>query len=48
MDYRIIVVGGKFVAGMKRVNRQGDFRSNVALGGSRPGRQNPCRIHSNG
>ncbi len=33
MDYRIIVVGGKFVAGMKRVNLQGDFRSNVALGG---------------
>lgn len=34
MDYRIIVVGGKFVAGMKRVNHQGDFRSNVALGGA--------------
>jgi gamma-F420-2:alpha-L-glutamate ligase len=34
MDYRIILVGGKFVAGMKRVNHQGDFRSNVALGGS--------------
>jgi gamma-F420-2:alpha-L-glutamate ligase len=34
MDYRIIVVGGRFVAGMKRVNRQGDFRSNVALGGA--------------
>jgi len=34
MDYRIIVVGGKFVAGMKRVNHQGDFRSNVALGGT--------------
>jgi gamma-F420-2:alpha-L-glutamate ligase len=33
MDYRIIVVGGKLVAGMKRVNLQGDFRSNVALGG---------------
>jgi gamma-F420-2:alpha-L-glutamate ligase len=33
MDYRIIVVGGKFVAGMKRVNHQGDFRSNVAFGG---------------
>jgi gamma-F420-2:alpha-L-glutamate ligase len=34
MDYRIIVVGGKFVAGMKRVNEHGDFRSNVALGGT--------------
>jgi gamma-F420-2:alpha-L-glutamate ligase len=33
MDYRIIVVGGKVVAGMKRVNYHGDFRSNVALGG---------------
>jgi gamma-F420-2:alpha-L-glutamate ligase len=33
MDYRIIVVGGKFVTGMKRINLHGDFRSNVALGG---------------
>jgi gamma-F420-2:alpha-L-glutamate ligase len=32
-DYRIIVIGGKFAAGMKRQNLQGDFRSNVALGG---------------
>jgi glutathione synthase/RimK-type ligase-like ATP-grasp enzyme len=34
MDYRIIIVGGKAIAGMKRVNHQGDFRSNVALGGT--------------
>jgi gamma-F420-2:alpha-L-glutamate ligase len=34
MDYRIIVIGGKFAAGMKRVNQHGDFRSNVALGGT--------------
>lgn len=33
MDYRLIVIGGKLAAGMKRVNYQGDFRSNVALGG---------------
>lgn len=33
MDYRLIVIGGKFVAGMKRVNDHGDFRSNIALGG---------------
>jgi gamma-F420-2:alpha-L-glutamate ligase len=33
VDYRIIVVGGKFLTGMKRINDQGDFRSNIALGG---------------
>lgn len=32
MDYRLIYVGGEFVAGMKRVNPF-DFRSNVAQGG---------------
>lgn len=32
VDYRIIVIGGKFCAGMKRVN-EADFRSNVARGG---------------
>jgi gamma-F420-2:alpha-L-glutamate ligase len=33
VDYRIILVGGKFLTGMKRVNDAGDFRSNIALGG---------------
>jgi gamma-F420-2:alpha-L-glutamate ligase len=33
VDYRLIIIGGKFVAGMKRVNDHGDFRSNIALGG---------------
>ena len=32
-DYRMIVVGGKFIAGMKRYNDNGDFRSNIAQGG---------------
>ncbi len=32
-DYRLIVIGGKLIASMKRVNQSGDFRSNVALGG---------------
>jgi gamma-F420-2:alpha-L-glutamate ligase len=32
-DFRIIVVGGHFVTGMKRTNLKGDFRSNIALGG---------------
>ena len=31
-DFRLIVVGGKFVAGMKRHN-ESDFRSNLAQGG---------------
>jgi gamma-F420-2:alpha-L-glutamate ligase len=33
VDYRIIVIGGRFAAGMKRINDNGDFRSNIALGG---------------
>ncbi len=32
-DYRLILLGGKFVAGMKRHNESGDFRSNIAQGG---------------
>ena len=32
IDFRLIVVGGKFVAGMKRHN-ESDFRSNLAQGG---------------
>lgn len=32
-DYRLIIIGGKFLTGMKRVNTNGDFRSNIALGG---------------
>lgn len=32
-DFRIIVIGGKVVASMKRSNENGDFRSNVAQGG---------------
>ncbi len=33
VDYRLIVVGDKLIASMKRENTNGDFRSNVALGG---------------
>lgn len=33
-DYRLIVIGGKFVTGMKRENKNGDFRSNIAQGAS--------------
>lgn len=33
-DYRIIVIGGKAIAMMKRQNEDGDFRSNIALGGN--------------
>lgn len=32
-DYRLILIGGKFVTGMKRLNENGDFRSNIAVGG---------------
>lgn len=32
-DYRLIVIGGRFVAGMKRQSGTGDFRSNIGLGG---------------
>ena len=32
-DVRVIVIGGKFVASMKRRSLSGDFRSNLALGG---------------
>lgn len=32
-DYRVIVVGGKVVATMKRRAKAGDFRSNLSLGG---------------
>ena len=32
-DFRIIVIAGKYVAAMKRQNKTGDFRSNIALGG---------------
>lgn len=32
-DFRIITIGGKYIAGMKRINKNGDFRSNLALGG---------------
>ena len=32
-DYRVFVVGGKVVASMKRQAKQGDFRSNLHLGG---------------
>jgi len=31
-DYRLIIIGGKFVAGMLRENKSGDFRSNIACG----------------
>lgn len=33
MDFRIIVIGGKVIACMKRQSQTGDFRSNIALGG---------------
>ena len=32
-DFRLIVVGGKYVTGMKRSSDNGDFRSNIGLGG---------------
>lgn len=32
-DYRLIVINKKVVASMKRENHDGDFRSNIALGG---------------
>lgn len=32
VDYRVIVIGGRFCVGMKRINED-DFRSNVARGG---------------
>jgi gamma-F420-2:alpha-L-glutamate ligase len=32
-DFRIVVIGGKVVAAMKRISDTGDFRSNIALGG---------------
>lgn len=32
-DYRMIVIGGKFRVAMKRCSLNGDFRSNIALGG---------------
>lgn len=33
-DLRVYVVGGQVVASMKRVNHEGDFRANIARGGS--------------
>lgn len=33
VDYRLIVIGEKCIAAMKRSNKNGDFRSNIALGG---------------
>lgn len=33
-DYRLIVIGGKLFAAMKRTSKHGDFRSNIALGGT--------------
>ncbi len=32
-DFRLIVIGGRYFAGMKRLNKSGDFRSNIACGG---------------
>lgn len=32
-DYRLIVIASKVVASMRRENHDGDFRSNIALGG---------------
>lgn len=32
-DFRVMVVGGKAIASMKRVAKEGDFRSNLELGG---------------
>lgn len=32
-DFRLIVIGGRYFAGMKRLNKNGDFRSNIACGG---------------
>lgn len=34
VDYRVIVIGSKAVAWMKRVNKTGDFRSNIAQHGT--------------
>lgn len=36
-DVRVVVIGGKAVAGMERVAQKGEFRSNIELGGE--GRQ---------
>ena len=33
-DLRLYVVGGKVIAAMERVNLAGDFRANIAIGGS--------------
>jgi len=33
-DYRLIIIGNKYVAGMLRKSNNGDFRSNINLGGS--------------
>lgn len=33
-DLRVYIVGGQVVAAMKRVNHDGDFRANIARGGS--------------
>ncbi|MBR2341199.1 MAG: RimK family alpha-L-glutamate ligase, partial [Clostridia bacterium] len=33
MDIRVIVIGGKAVAGMRRIAKEGEFRSNIELGG---------------
>lgn len=33
-DYRLIIIGSKFIAGMERMGPKGEFRSNIALGGS--------------
>jgi gamma-F420-2:alpha-L-glutamate ligase len=33
LDYRLIVIGGRFKVGMRRRSLTGDFRSNIALGG---------------
>lgn len=33
-DYRLIVIDGKLFAAMKRTSKHGDFRSNIALGGT--------------
>lgn len=32
-DFRLIVIGGRFLAGMERHGPKGEFRSNIALGG---------------
>jgi gamma-F420-2:alpha-L-glutamate ligase len=33
-DFRLIIIGGQFIAGMERKGPKGEFRSNIALGGS--------------